>query len=139
MIEDRDIVAYSKPDFEFHATVYDACGGERLKELLENIKNMMHPLTLHMQPDFPKLIENHPELLQALRGRGPEEAEREFGRHNQCMTAQIQEDVNAGRRKQFGRRRHRVPPSLLGYSYTSTDAEGYSHEVAGRQNSHCSH
>ena len=27
-IESRDVLAYSKLDFEFHATVYDACGNE---------------------------------------------------------------------------------------------------------------
>ncbi len=104
MIENRDILAYSKPDFEFHATVYEAFSEGWLKEVLETGKNMMRPLTLHMQPDFLKLIDHHAELLRAIRGPDPEKAEREFSRHNQCMTAQIQEDVNAGRRKQFGRR-----------------------------------
>jgi DNA-binding GntR family transcriptional regulator len=104
VIENGDILAYSKLDFEFHATVYDACGNEWLKELLDTIKNKMRPLTLHMQPDFIKLIDHHAELLRALRGRNPEKAEREFRRHNQYMMAQIQEDVNAGRWKQLGRR-----------------------------------
>lgn len=104
MIEDRDILAYSKLDFEFHATVYDACGDGWLKEVLETIKNMMRPLTLNMQPDFLKLIDHHAELLRALRGRGPEKAESELSRHNQYMMAQIQEDVNAGRWKQLARR-----------------------------------
>jgi DNA-binding GntR family transcriptional regulator len=104
VIENEDIFAYSKLDFEFHATVYNACGNEWLKELLETIKNKMRPLTLHMQPDFLKLIDHHAELLRALRGRDPEKAEREFRRHNQYMMAQIQEDVTAGRWKQLGRR-----------------------------------
>jgi DNA-binding GntR family transcriptional regulator len=103
-IENRDVLAYSKLDFEFHATVYDACGNEWLKELLEIIKNKMRPLTLHMQPNFLKLIDHHAELLRALRGRDPEKAEHEFRRHNQYMMAQIREDVSAGRWKQLGRR-----------------------------------
>ena len=52
VIANQDVLAYSKLDFEFHATVYDACGNDWLKELLETIKNKMRPLTLHMQPDF---------------------------------------------------------------------------------------
>lgn len=103
-IENGDVLAYSKLDFEFHAVVYDACGNEWLKELLDTIKNKMRPLTLHMQPDFLKLIDHHAELVRALRGRDPEKAEREFRKHNQYMMAQIREDVNAGRWKQLGRR-----------------------------------
>ncbi len=104
VIENQDILAYSKLDFEFHATVYDACGNEWLKELLETIKNKMRPLTLHMQPDFSKLIDQHAELIHALRGRDPEKAEQAFRRHNRYMMAQIREDVDAGRWKQLGER-----------------------------------
>jgi DNA-binding GntR family transcriptional regulator len=104
VVEKGDILAYSKLDFEFHAIVYDACGNEWLKELLETIKNKMRPLTLHMQPNFLQLIDHHTELLRALRGRDPEKAELEFRRHNQYMMDQIREDVSAGRWKQLGRR-----------------------------------
>ncbi len=104
VIEKQDILAYSKLDFEFHATVYDACGNEWLKELLETIKNKMRPLTLHMQPDFSKLIDQHAELVWALRGRDPEKAEEAFRRHNRYMMAQIREDLDAGRWKQLGGR-----------------------------------
>jgi DNA-binding GntR family transcriptional regulator len=104
VIENQDLIAYSKLDFEFHATVYDACGNEWLKELLETIKTKMRPLTLHMQPDFLKLIDHHAALIQALRERYPEKAEQAFRRHNQYMMAQIREDVDAGRWKQLGGR-----------------------------------
>ena len=104
LTEQQDLVAYSKLDFEFHATVYDACGNEWLRELLETIKNKMRPLTLHVQPDFFRLIDHHAELIKALRGRDPEKAEQAFRRHNQYMMAQIREDVDAGRWKQFGGR-----------------------------------
>ena len=104
VIGKQDILAYSKLDFEFHAIVYDACGNEWLKELLETIKNKMRPLTLHMQPDFSKLIDHHAELVRALRGRDPEKAGEAFRRHNQYMMAQIREDVDAGRWKQLGER-----------------------------------
>jgi DNA-binding GntR family transcriptional regulator len=100
----HDVVAYSKLDFEFHATVYDACGNEWLKELLETIKNKMRPLTMHMQPDFSELVDQHVMLLRALEGRNPKKAERAFRRHNQYMMAQIREDVDAGRWKQLGER-----------------------------------
>jgi DNA-binding GntR family transcriptional regulator len=104
VVEQQNLVAYSKLDFEFHATVYDACGNEYLRELLETIKNKMRPLTLHVQPDFFRLIDHHAELIKALRGRDPEKAEQAFRRHNQYMMAQIREDVDAGRWKQFGGR-----------------------------------
>ena len=68
VIENQDILAYSKLDFEFHATVYDACGNEWLKELLETIKNKMRPLTLHMHPDFSNLIDQHTNLSTPCEG-----------------------------------------------------------------------
>lgn len=104
VIEAQDILAYSKLDFEFHAIVYDACSNEWLKELLGTIKNKMRPLTLHMMPDFLKLIDQHAELIQALRGRDPDKAEEAFRRHNRYMMTQIREDIDAGRWKQFGGR-----------------------------------
>jgi DNA-binding GntR family transcriptional regulator len=102
VIDRDDVLAYSKLDFDFHATVYDACGNELLKELLETIKNKMRPLTLHMQPDFVKLIDQHVILLEALKGRDPEKAEAAFRQHNRYMMAQIREDLDAGRWKQLG-------------------------------------
>ena len=104
VIENQDILAYSKLDFAFHATVYDACGNEWLKELLETIKNKMRPLTLHMNPDFSTLIDQHVMLLHALQERDPEKAEETFRRHNRYMMAQIREDVDAGRWKELGGR-----------------------------------
>ncbi len=104
VIENQDILAYSKLDFAFHATVYDACGNEWLKELLETIKNKMRPLTLHMHPDFSTLIDQHVILLHALQERDPEKAEAAFRRHNRYMMAQIREDVDAGRWKELGGR-----------------------------------
>ena len=104
VIENQDILAYSKLDFAFHATVYDACGNEWLKELLETIKNKMRPLTLHMHPDFSTLIDQHAILLHALQERDPEKAEEAFRRHNRYMMAQIREDVDAGRWKELGGR-----------------------------------
>jgi DNA-binding GntR family transcriptional regulator len=104
VIENQDILAYSKLDFAFHATVYDACGNEWLKELLETIKNKMRPLTLHMHPDFSTLIDQHTILLHALQERDPEKAEEAFRRHNRYMMAQIREDVDAGRWKELGGR-----------------------------------
>ena len=104
VIENQDILAYSKLDFAFHATVYDACGNEWLKELLETIKNKMRPLTLHMNPDFSTLIDQHVMLLHALQERDPEKAEETFRRHNRYMMAQIREDVDSGRWKELGGR-----------------------------------
>lgn len=90
-VRTKDVLAYSKLDFLFHASVYDSCGNPFLKELLETIKNKMRPLSIHMELDFTLLIEHHSELLRALRERDSEKAEYALQIHNEYMMAQIRQ------------------------------------------------
>jgi DNA-binding GntR family transcriptional regulator len=96
VVEESDLVGYSQLDFEFHASVYEACGNPYLQELLETIKNKMRPLTNHLVAILPDLHEDHAKLLEALKAGDPEMAEAAFRGHNQLMRKHILEESKSG-------------------------------------------
>jgi len=103
VIKKQDLLEYSKLDFQFHASVYEACGNAYLQEMLEAIKNKMRPikLSLHVEPVLPHLYEDHVRLLSALRAHDPDKAEKVFREHNQFMIALINKEAEAGRWRQL--------------------------------------
>ena len=50
--------------------VYAACGNNVLKEMLESLKNKARPLALRITPILPELLEDHREIVRALRRQG---------------------------------------------------------------------
>lgn len=103
VIKKQDLLGYSKLDFQFHASVYEACRNAYLQEMLEAIKNKMRPikLSLHVEPVLPHLYEDHVRLLSALRAHDPDKAEKVFREHNQFMIALINKEAEAGRWRQL--------------------------------------
>ncbi|MDT8367163.1 MAG: GntR family transcriptional regulator [bacterium] len=101
VIEKKDLVAYSKLDFEFHALIYEACKNPVLQEMLEAIKDKMRPISMHIQPMLSRLYEDHVKILRALENRNPEQAEDTFRNHNQLMIELIKEESEAGRWHEF--------------------------------------
>ena len=93
IVERGDLVAFSRSDFEFHATIYDACGNPVLKELLENIKNKMRPINMHVQGYLSTFYADHQILVQALREHDPKSAERAFRRHNRNVMKIIRDEM----------------------------------------------
>jgi len=104
VVQQQDLKEYSKLDFQFHATVYEACGNAYLQEMLQAIKNKMRPIQLSIQvePVLPRLYEDHVKLLNALRAHDPEQAEKVFREHNQFMIELINREAEAGRWRQLG-------------------------------------
>ncbi len=96
-IEDQDLLAYSKLDFEFHAATYEACENHYLQEMLQAIKDKMRPISMHIQPILSRLYEDHRKILQALRDHDPKSAEEAFYNHNRQMLELIKKEVEAGR------------------------------------------
>jgi len=92
VVADENLVGYSRADFDFHALVYAACGNTVLKELLESIKNKARPLALQISPILPELIEDHREIVRALRHRDPDLAEAAFRKHNRKVLALLMEN-----------------------------------------------
>jgi DNA-binding GntR family transcriptional regulator len=81
----RDVLAYSRSDFRFHALLYEACGNWLLKELLGNIKARARPLGCDITPILPDLYRDHRAVVRALGQRDAEAAERAIKRHNERM------------------------------------------------------
>jgi len=90
VVDQDDPVAYSKLDFTFHALIYEASGNPFLQEILESIKNKMRPLVPLSNPFLRRGFNEHKKILEALRSRDPERAEKTLQEHNHGMQVKIQ-------------------------------------------------
>jgi DNA-binding GntR family transcriptional regulator len=88
-VEELDLMAYSRLDYEFHALIYGACGNPYLQETLEVIKNKMRPLALRLEPLLPGLYSDHLRLFEALKASDPKASEKAFKAHNQRVLEHI--------------------------------------------------
>ncbi|UCF95797.1 MAG: GntR family transcriptional regulator [Spirochaetaceae bacterium] len=95
IIANEDLVAYSQEDFDFHALIYEASGNPVLRELLQNIKNKMRPISMHVGGFLRTFYEDHTLLVQALEMRDPENAEMAFRKHNQNVMRIIRDEVKS--------------------------------------------
>jgi len=90
IIQRPDVVEYSKADFLFHGIIYDACGNWLLHELLENIKTRSRPFVCDIAPILGELVEDHVQIVDALKRQDGDQAEKVMLRHNQRMSRQIE-------------------------------------------------
>lgn len=102
LVRQRDLIGYSRSDFEFHAVVYEACGNEYLREMLERIKAKMLPFGLRIEAALPELYLDHRRLLEALRAHDPDRAEDAFRVHNERVIHIITEGVVEARKLDAG-------------------------------------
>lgn len=98
----RDLIAYSRSDFEFHAVVYEACGNPYLRELLERTKAKMRPVNLHIEKILEGLYRDHQQLLEALRAHDPDRAEQVFRAHNEHVMRVITEEMSVAHKLDAG-------------------------------------
>ncbi|MFH1060041.1 MAG: GntR family transcriptional regulator [Pseudomonadota bacterium] len=91
----RDLRAYTRLDYEFHAAVYGASGNPYLQETLQVIKNKMRPLGLSIHPLLEELYSHHLELFAALKSRDPDASEKAFKTHNKFIVEYIIKEMAA--------------------------------------------
>jgi DNA-binding GntR family transcriptional regulator len=89
VVQQADLVGYSKLDFMFHSIMYESCGNRILQEMLESIKNKMRPVSLHITPILSNLYEDHRKILEAFKARSADMAEKAFRDHNRHMIDEI--------------------------------------------------
>jgi len=89
IVENRDVIEYSKSDLEFHGILYNSCGNWLLKELLENIKARSRPFVCDLASILSGLYQDHVEVVEALKGHDAAAAERIMLRHNARVCRQI--------------------------------------------------
>lgn len=92
VIASRDLIGYSKLDFDFHATVYRSCHNSYLIELLDTIKRKMRPLVNHLDEILGELHEDHNEIYEALVEKNSRKAVRAFRNHNRRMRKHIERE-----------------------------------------------
>jgi DNA-binding GntR family transcriptional regulator len=92
----RDIVAYSRSDFQFHDLVYTAAGNPFLQETLRRLRAQMRPLNLDIEPVLDSLHQDHVRLHSALQARCREQAERAFRDHNQRIIDLLRRRIAGG-------------------------------------------
>jgi DNA-binding GntR family transcriptional regulator len=93
VIQTEDLIGYSKMSFDFHKMVTDLCDNQVLQEMLESIRTKMRPLTMHIVPILPILYEEHLEILETLKTKDPDKAEKAFRDHNRQMIEQIKKNM----------------------------------------------
>lgn len=97
VVAEDNLVGYSRADFDFHAFVYSACGNTVLKEMLESLKNRARPLAMQITPILPELLEDHREIVRALRLRDPDLAEAAFRTHNRRVLALLNSEPESSK------------------------------------------
>jgi DNA-binding GntR family transcriptional regulator len=97
VIEDKDLIGYSRLDFDFHGLIYNSCNNRVLQEMLENIKNKSRPIAMLITPILPRLYHDHVEIFEALRQRDREKAEKMIQDHCRNMLEKIKEDTENGK------------------------------------------
>lgn len=97
VVQKKDLVGYSRLDFDFHAMVYEACGNTILQEMLETIKSKMRPIAMHIDPVLLQLYDEHLEIFDALRKHDPQKAERAFRVHNRHIIEQIKASLESNK------------------------------------------
>ena len=85
IVEQTDVVAYSRSDHEFHLLIYESSGNELLTEVLEVLRYKALPLAFRMGPYFEEFLGFHRKILQAFRRNDGLAAEDAMQSHNQRM------------------------------------------------------
>ena len=107
VIEEGDLIGYSKLDFDFHTMIYKTSRNAFLQEMLDSLKMKMQPLNLQIRPILLRLYQDHMEILETFRSKDPEAAERALVRHNRKVENQIRREIevtSSGIRKSTGAR-----------------------------------
>jgi len=85
IVQQKDVLAYSDSDFEFHGIIYDSCGNWLLRELLENVKARSRPFVRDLTPILPELFGDHKRLVDCFKKHDPVCAEAVITKHNDRM------------------------------------------------------
>jgi DNA-binding GntR family transcriptional regulator len=87
IVNKADLLAYSREDFYFHKLIYTASGNAFLQEILEGIEHKARPIGMQITPILSELLNDHRNLVSALRARDATRAEMTFREHHERMLA----------------------------------------------------
>jgi DNA-binding GntR family transcriptional regulator len=66
IVENKDMLAYSQADTDFHALIYATTGNVFLCEMLDNIFSKLRPVAMHVGDFIHCFYEDHIAILEAL-------------------------------------------------------------------------
>ncbi len=85
IVSSKDDVAYSRSDHDFHLLIYEACGNDLLKEILESLRYKALPLAFKLSPHYAEFLKFHQKILEAFRNCDTRAAEKTMQQHNRRM------------------------------------------------------
>ena len=85
IVNGQDAISYSRSDHDFHLLIYQACGNDLLREILEGLRYKALPLAFKLAPHFTEFLEYHKRILDAFRRHDAEAAEKYIKAHNRRM------------------------------------------------------
>lgn len=83
-LQSEDVTKIAEADVKFHDVIYDATGNQRLIQLLNNLREQMYRYRVEYlkRPEvYPKLLEEHEEIIIAIEKRKKNEASRIVCQH----------------------------------------------------------
>ena len=83
IVENKDMLAYSQADTDFHALIYATTGNVFLCEVLDNIFSKLRPVAMHVGDFIQHFYEDHIAILKALKTHDPKKVQELFRRHSQ--------------------------------------------------------
>jgi DNA-binding GntR family transcriptional regulator len=83
IVENKDMLAYSQADTDFHALIYATTGNVFLCEVLDNIFSKLRPVAMHVGDFIQHFYEDHIAILEALKTHDPKKVQEQFRRHSQ--------------------------------------------------------
>ena len=85
VVKNEDAVAYSRTDHDFHQIIYEACGNDLLKDLLEGLRYRTLPLAFKLSPHFAEFYNYHQQIVTAFENKDGVAAEAAMRQHNRRM------------------------------------------------------
>lgn len=83
-LQSEDVTKIAEADVKFHDVIYEATGNQRLIQLLNNLREQMYRYRVEYlkRPEvYPKLLEEHEEIIIAIEKRKKNEASRIVCQH----------------------------------------------------------
>jgi DNA-binding GntR family transcriptional regulator len=94
---ERDIQRYAREDFKFHQTLVTLSGGKRLMKLISTLHDHIRIFRLTAVGSSARMkisLQEHYDIIDALRRRNPEESEEKMRRHIQHVRDGVMSNIH---------------------------------------------
>lgn len=92
VVENEDLVAFSRLSSEFHGLIHRMGGNELLQDMIESLTTKMKPTVKLSKSKLMRLYQDHADLVQALKSCDRKRAEEIMREHNRSMQIEIEKE-----------------------------------------------